>query len=158
VTEIRWAEADALPLPFCISARAESDGRLLSDMSVAWGNVVLADHGRTLPQPETLGTVPVLSPALAPVGNSGCGHCAAPQRRPQTARFRPPLQAGPLTQAASYDPSRPAAEAFRWDMNAVLPVVQLSDSQGQRWTPKRHLLSSDGFATEFVAEVENDGR
>ncbi len=158
VTDIRWAEADALPLPFCISARAESDGRLLNDVTVALGNIVLADHGRTLPQPETLGSVPALSPALVPVGTDDCGHCAAPQRVFQAARFRPQLKTSPLTQAASYDPSRPASEAFSWEMNAVLPAIQLADNQGRQWMPKRDLLSSDAFAPEFVAEVENDGR
>src|SRR5690606_3932110 len=91
-------------------------------------------------------------------GANDCGHCAAPQRVSQAARFRPQLTASPLTQAAAYDPSWPAAEAFSWEMNAVLPAIQLSDSQGRQWMPKRHLLSSDAFAPEFVAEVENDGR
>lgn len=158
VTDIRWSAADALPLPFCLSARAQSDGRLLSDVSVAWGNLVLADHGRTLPQPETLGPVPALSPALAPVAASDCGHCVPAPRFSPAVRFRPSLQFGPLTQTASYDPGRPAAEALRWDMKAVLPAVQMTDNLGQHWTPKRHLLASDAFATEFVVEVENDGR
>src|SRR5690606_11175232 len=139
VTDIRWAAADALPLPFCISARAESAGRLLDDVTVALGNIVLADHGRTLPQPETLGSVPSLNPALAPVGANDCGHCAAPQRVSQAARFRPLLKTSPLTQAAGYDPSRPAAEAFFWAMSAVLPAIQLADSQGRQWMPKRDL-------------------
>ena len=41
VTEIAWFDEDALPFPLCIS----SD--VFDDVSVALGNIVLADHGLT---------------------------------------------------------------------------------------------------------------
>ena len=46
VTEIRWHAEDALPFPLCISAR--SGTAYFGDVSVAWGNIVLADHGLTV--------------------------------------------------------------------------------------------------------------
>jgi hypothetical protein len=157
VTEIEWGSADALPFPFCVSARAESDGRLLENVSVALGNIVLADHGMTLPQPEELGRVPASNPALAAVEANGCGHCDAPDRRNTPPRFRPSLKERPLTQASSYDPARPAVAALAWNMKDVRPSIDLRDSQNRRWTPKRDLLSSNAFKSEFVAEVEKDG-
>jgi hypothetical protein len=158
VTDIEWGSADALPFPFCISSRAESDGRLLENVSVALGNIVLADHGMTLPQWEELGPVPASIPALAAVAVNDCGQCNASDRRNMPPRFRPQLKERPLTQAASYDPDCPATAAFAWTMLDVRPSIYLKDSQNRRWTPKRDLLSSDAFKSEFVAEMENDGR
>lgn len=43
VTEIAWSPADALPFPLCVSA---GTGDLPT--AVAWGNVVLADHGASV--------------------------------------------------------------------------------------------------------------
>ena len=157
VTEIAWAEADALPFPFCLSARAEVGGKLLTDVSVALGNIVLADHGQTLPEPEILPTVPEPDPILAPVAATTCGPCASAERRTTPPRYRPRLQQLPLTQTAPYDASRPATAAFAWELAAALPAVRLTDERGTPWRPKRDLLASDASAPEFVAEVENDG-
>ena len=47
VLDIEWAPEDALPFSLCLSARLPSpDCSLVSDVSVARGNVVLVDHGR----------------------------------------------------------------------------------------------------------------
>lgn len=95
VTEIRWHEEDALPFPLCLSV---VEGAL--ETARAWGNIVLADHGRTVPDKgrENLGTVP--GSRLVRVGGEGAG--------PVPARFRPGLAQGPLTHAVA----RPAAVAF----------------------------------------------
>ena len=52
VLEIEWAPEDALPFPLCLSARlpAPDCGRI-DDVSVARGNVVLVDHGRSVDEP-----------------------------------------------------------------------------------------------------------
>jgi hypothetical protein len=158
VTKIEWADADALPFPFCVSARAESGGQQLADVSVALGNIVLADHGRTLLAAEPLPAVPSPQSALAPVSADGCGHCEPPERLTAPSRFRPLLKEQPLAQAAPHDPARPAVEAFEIEVCEVLPAIRLSDDLGRLWQPQRDLLSSDAFAPEFVVEVENDGR
>ena len=59
--EIAWAEEDALPFPFVISRRV--DDLLVENISVARGNVVLADHGLTV-QDDPLD--PSLRPRQAP--------------------------------------------------------------------------------------------
>ncbi|WP_020672147.1 putative baseplate assembly protein [Amycolatopsis nigrescens] len=48
VLEVDWAAEDALTFPVCISARGGPDCELLADVSVATGNVLLADHGRDI--------------------------------------------------------------------------------------------------------------
>ena len=46
ITEIAWADADALPFPLCLSTLVA--GELVGDISVARGNIVLVDHGQTI--------------------------------------------------------------------------------------------------------------
>ena len=44
---VRWRRADALRFPLCLSARLDDD-TLVRNVSVARGNIVLADHGLTI--------------------------------------------------------------------------------------------------------------
>jgi predicted phage baseplate assembly protein len=57
-----------------------------------------------------------------------------------------------------FDPDQSAAAAMTWDLSRVLPVISLEDDAGRSWLPQRDLLSSDAFAPEFVAEVDDGGR
>jgi len=138
ITEVEWHPEDALPFPLCISTRE------LAGVSVARGNVVLVDHGRTIAG-EPLGEVP------------------------EDGRFRPALGSGPLTHQGrvrdrenrllAFDPGAPAAAALRWETRDVRPEVRLleRDDGEQPWLPQRDLLNSDRFADEFVVETEDDG-
>lgn len=132
ITEIAWAADDGLPFRMCVSAKSNGGG-YLDDVSVARGNIVPADHGFTLPD-ESLGP-------------AGAG------------RFRPMLQNTPLTQAAPFDASRPAAPSMQWSLRDVAPALTLHDSASPAaaWHARRDLLSSDPFDRDFVAEVEDDG-
>lgn len=47
ILEIEWAEEDALPFSFCISTFTNQD-EFIENVSVARGNVILVDHGRTV--------------------------------------------------------------------------------------------------------------
>ena len=158
VTEIRWHGEDALPFALCISAHTTEGYE--PKVSVALGNIVLADHGKTIE--ESLGVVPESIPSLATVGARSGGHCE--EREPETVRprFTPKLKEQPLTQvgplAFAVDSNASAAAAHRWEMRDVLPAITLLDTNGELWTPQRDLLSSDAFAEEFVAEVDDDGR
>jgi Baseplate J-like protein len=159
--DIEWADEDALSFPLCLSAVTEETqkdgGRLITDVSVALGNLVLADHGRTLP-PESLPEVPEPDDALAAVSAPAADPCTPTAFVPAPVRYRPRLAEGPLTQAAPLVALTSAAEALRWDLAGVLPVVELKDPDGNPWGPQRDLLGSDAFAAEFVAEVDNYGR
>src|SRR5262249_52987691 len=47
---VTWRRVDALQFPLCLSARIPGRDPLLN-VSLARGNIVLADHGRTLEEP-----------------------------------------------------------------------------------------------------------
>jgi hypothetical protein len=167
VVEIQWAADDALPFSLCLwdVEDYEHPGRS-QPVSVARGNIVLADHGRRITD-EPLGIVPKVTLVRAPEPTGDA--CQEVGTRPVFPRFRPRLNEQPLTQAAtitrtdpttrrnqilSFDPEASASAAFRWEIRDVLPAITLN---GGTWTPRRDLLASDRFATEFVAEVEDDG-
>jgi len=90
VTEIRWHPDDALDFPLCLNV---VDGDL--ETAEAWGNIVLADHGRTVAG-EPLGAVP--EPRLVLVSSDGC-----PDDSPAVVppRYRPSLRQRPLTQVVA---------------------------------------------------------
>ena len=64
VYEVAWARADALPFDLTLSARVDEGGAPV-DVGVARGNLVVADHGRTVELDETL-VVPVSSRPFRP--------------------------------------------------------------------------------------------
>ncbi len=170
--EIEWDAKDALPFPFCLSSVTD-EGKRLDSVSVALGNIVLADHGMTILRPESLGSVPTPNPVLAPASDNSCCACGDEELRSTPLRFQPLLQNGPLTQAARivktqeiqgrrvqlhFDSTAPASTVFDWDSEHVMPEIRLGDDSGSLWLPQRDLLSSEAFATEFVVETDNDAR
>lgn len=98
ITEIRWAEQDALPFPLCLSAITDQDHGAVyrNEISAAYGNIVLADHGRTVHN-EALGEVPVSHLTLAFTQEQL--RCERPPLKAVPPRFRPRLAALPLTHA-----------------------------------------------------------
>lgn len=95
VTEIVWDNADALPFPVCVSTEKATE-----PVSVAWGNIVVADHGRSL-RPEAFDPVP--EPHLSyPDDGQMCGDKETDNSVPQ--RFRPRLKFGPLTRSVQVTP------------------------------------------------------
>ena len=159
VTNIEWDRADALPFPLCISAR---HGTAYYDhVSVALGNIVLADHGLTIAN-EPLPRVPRANPVLTKVHPSSGDRCAELPVVLTPPRFRPRLKEAPLTHATPYNVNQPplaARAAMRSSVTTALPVITLrTPHAGQEpWHPKRDLLNSDPNAKEFVVEVETDG-
>lgn len=138
LVEIEWHPADALPFPVCISAlvRQGDADEILADISVARGNVVLADHGMTQ----------VEEPLI-------------PDTTPARGRYRPHLDQGPLVWAGppfdATDPASPASHALTTDPRAALPAIWLA-SGGERWDARADLLNSDRFDATFVVEMEED--
>jgi hypothetical protein len=133
ILRIEWADADALPFPLCLSVTL--DGRGFDDVSVARGNIVVADHGRTL--------------APAPP------HPAHPDA---SGPYRPALEAGPLTYVGpQVDTSLPAAAVLNLDPRSARPSISLQDSSGAQWLARPDLLGSSAFAQEFVVETDDDG-
>lgn len=148
VTEVRWHDQDALPFPLCLSAETEG-GVEIGDVSIARGNVVLADHGLTL-SGEDLGIVP---------GNDGDFNPGLGER-PLTHAVAMPdgflLAAGVDRTALAEGDIQPAAILAQISDDQAEPAIWL-DGGAQIWEPRRDLLSSGSFAQEFVAEIEDDG-
>ncbi|HEV2805969.1 MAG TPA: baseplate J/gp47 family protein [Chthoniobacterales bacterium] len=153
ILDVAWDAADALPFPLCISqVIADPTGpATLAEISVARGNIVLADHGESM-QPEPLGLVK------------------------ETEAFRPFLSRGAIAQVGHardafdtlvldknarpvpFDSTAPAAEALRWEMRDTLPAVELTDDDLANWEPLADLLSVDPFARAFVVEIDESDR
>lgn len=135
IVEIAWSAADALPFPLCISSVTddESGNQPVPAVSVARGNIALADHGRTI-------TNEALLPAVVP----------------KTTAYRPHLARTGLTYEGPLDLSS-AGTALRWDVRQSRPSITLRGEE-RTWHPQADLLSSDGFRAEFVVEMESDGR
>ncbi|HEY9641418.1 MAG TPA: putative baseplate assembly protein [Coleofasciculaceae cyanobacterium] len=143
LVEITWALADALPFDLQI-ANLTPQGQPIRKLSVARGNVVLVDAGRT-----------ILSEDITQ--NAGW----TPDRP------RPRLKHAPLTQQGQvqdsqnrwvvFDPKAAATLAMHWQMRDAQPAIFLREGAEATWQPQRDLLNSDRFARDFVVETEDDG-
>jgi hypothetical protein len=124
VVDIQWSADDALPFPFCLSATGKQG------FSVARGNLVLADHGRTI-KDESLPFAPGL--------------------------FRPRLKNIGITFATAFDRTLPGASSLLQDPRGATPAVRLTEQDKIAWDPLRDLLEAGPFARNFVVETEDDG-
>lgn len=146
--EVRWDVADALPFALCLSSRASERDERIANVSVARGNVALADHGERV--------------VGEPLGQSG-----------KLEPFRPRLARRPLTlqgrvvdstrrdRLMVFDPLASASATMKWDARDAQPAISLlaapALSGADEWLPQADLLASDRFAPEFVVETEEDG-
>jgi Baseplate J-like protein len=175
ITEIEWQADDELPFPVCVSARTDEEhgAQLVEDVSVALGNIVLCDHGRTVGG-ESLGVVP---PPRLRYPSDDSDHCSAGQPAPVPPRFRPSLAEAPLTRRGMvarstvengvrvtrrvpFDPDASARRAFEWRMAGVVPDITLESLTGAltgHWVSRSDLLSSSASDNHFVVETEHDG-
>jgi hypothetical protein len=141
---VRWRREDALAFPLCLSARPP---RLepLRNVSVARGNIVLADHGLT-----TRETFPPALPDAGPISLR--------------------LSRGPLTMhceptSSQYDGVTGRPKTARLDLSygardarpAVVLLVSFP-AGSELWLAVPDLLDSPPFAQQFVAEVDDEGQ
>lgn len=172
VVEIEWSQEDALTFPLCLSALLpdpEPAGEcgplcvLRPDVSVAHGNVILVDHGRSAD--ADLGVVE---------GRETEPRCLAAGRPTEVeivpAPFAPRLPRGPLAFAEPVDTGAPAARLLAQDPRRALPALALeaqAPPTGEAesavppavpWVPRYDLLASGPDDPHFVVEVEGDRR
>lgn len=103
VTEIQWSEEDALPFPVCLSSTfLDSTGKeqTLANVSVVFGNVVLADHGLSL-SGISLGPVP--RPTIFYPPSAAADRCNPTPAVPVPVRYRPVIPDRPITQAVALE-------------------------------------------------------
>jgi hypothetical protein len=131
LVEIEWGQEDALPFPLCLSAITDAGHgcEYQEDISVARGNVVWVDHGRT-EAPEDLGVVP----CQATQATCECAdHPAEMTFVPGS--YRPKLERTPLTfrQRLPKDglPKNSIVSAVRRmaqdDLRTTLPQISLKN-------------------------------
>src|SRR5262249_13712988 len=112
VVEIAWSADDALPFPLCISTAG------VNQVSVARGNIVLADHGFTIAG-ERLEFAP--------------------------GRYRPRLKNAGITFSTPYDGALAAAASLAQDPRPAMPQIALLDDNQNTWMPLRDLLEAGPF-------------
>ena len=151
LTAVTWADADKLTFPLCLSAltRREADP-YEAHVSVARGNLILADHGMTVSTESHDG------PETPPYEKQRRAHRLLLDYGPWS--FRVPLPADNGSPA-------PAVRLFATDPRQALPQVTHLQVQGttptdltEDWQPVPHLLDSDEFDHHFAVETDNGGR
>ncbi|WP_227243354.1 baseplate J/gp47 family protein [Paraburkholderia caribensis] len=149
---VEWSEADALPFDLVIQTHA---GNAMSAAAAticaeACANVVLADHGTSLP-PAVDAMVPGDIEALRP-------HLMPPSPEADEP-WRPTLDRGDLARIEPVDfgPGVPASALAQVDPSQCLPALVLDDDFNA-WTARRDLLASDHFDRGFVVETAIDLR
>ena len=156
VVEISWAEEDALPFPLCLSSLAQtSECEILENVSVARGNVILVDHGRTME--EDLGSVPAKKTVECCRGEG-----VLADKTVIPGFYRPSLRYFPLTFSQPLAHDSPASKVPVQNVRLALPQItlggKLAPNDDTKWVPRFDLLASGPDDQHFVAEMDNDGR
>jgi hypothetical protein len=156
--EVEWSREDALPFALCIaSTGGPPDCDYVRNLSVARGNIVLADHGTSVFDEQL---PPVPERPFADV----CEGIDELVDVPRIAgRYRPVLRVAPLTFAQPVDDRAPATLVVQQDPRAALPAIELAAISPLRpdvretWLARADLLDSDLDDAHFTAELDDDG-
>ena len=145
---ITWSYKDALPFPVCLSATPPNESPILN-VSIAHGNIVLADHGRTVCE-----TIEQEEPVL-------------PDKP-----FYLNLSFSPLTMQYPFPEnidvcSRDISEKLKSRYNLyghareTIPAITMDSEslteQQNSWVAVRNLLDSSEFDPHFVVDIDNNG-
>ncbi|NEP02772.1 MAG: putative baseplate assembly protein [Symploca sp. SIO2E9] len=138
LTEIEWALPDALK--FSLWVTKSVCPKNTDPLSVARGNIVLADHGKSQEEND----------------------------RPEvqaSSDYRLELSKKDLTYSEVYDheqaKEQPAAKILQQYPQHAVPVLSLqsfagNSGDGETWNVQPDLLNSNQFASDFVVEMESD--
>ena len=130
LVEVTWTKEDALTFALTLT-EVLADATALPRVSVARGNITVADHGRRIDERVTVG---------------GLGLGDAPRLR---------LRQGPVTMTAlPGHRDDPAIDTFP----AVELSVRHSHGPAETWHAVRDLLRSGQFDPTFVVDTEREGR
>lgn len=155
LVDVTWADADALPFDLVVTRRVQPPSGPPTTVVCAGarGNVVLAEHGASLPPVDALGLVPTevgsLAPQLWPPAPE-----AGRSWRPRV------LATSPLSRIASHLPDDlpriPAADLGAVTAAECLPAIALRDAFST-WTARPDLLATGPYSRDFTVEVDGTG-
>lgn len=166
IVQIEWAEADALPFPLYVGRYGRKP------VTVARGNIVLADHGRRIAH-EDLPAVPEhvrYRPSLRQENltyRAPYHHPAALTASAREAVDQDPRRAFPEIELFQADPAASLAEKPHALLHAAADVAGVdrmstpANPQSvviRRWNLQQDLLNSEPSAPDYVVEMEEGGR
>lgn len=144
---VTWGDDDALTFPLCLTGALPATGAPIPRISVARGNVLPCDHGRSvsemLPPPSPNGSRSAILESQLSLGPLTFQPMPAAPQYDAQAHFVSPR----------YDLSGAAADA----QPAVSLLVYEPVGDPEPWVPVPNLLSSHPEDLQFVAEVDDDG-
>ena len=158
--DVQWGPEDALPFTFCISAiGAAPDCDYLDNVSVARGNVILVDHGKTQ-TPEDFGPVPTLKTEASCECVDEAGDIEV-----IPGRFSPLLKKSPITFSVRLPKDKPpdslwvgAASLLTQDPRQAYPRVWITSQPAYDWQNRYDLIASGPEDKHFVVEIDNFGK
>lgn len=139
IVEVEWSVDDALTFPLCLSTED------IEAISVARGNILLADHGETLPNVE------VLEP-------SGDTFEQIDLAEPHLVHREPWDETRWKITDPTQDAYLSARSAMDQDARAALAAIEVESVENVQWAVQWDLLESDRFATDFVVEMHENRR
>jgi hypothetical protein len=151
---VTWCAGDALPFTLHLAAVTTRACAHQEGLAVAWGNVVLVDHGR--PGDEDL-YAPASFPPDEGCPSGCCAEPAAPGPRP----YRPELDVTDLTHCEPVTDGCPSTDLLRQDPHrglAAVVVTQIVDGVADEWHAVPDLLRSGPHDRDMVVEIDDDDR
>jgi hypothetical protein len=161
LTRVTWDRVDALRFPFCVSLK-QASGAVVTGMSVAQGNLTLADHGKT--RTDYFPSDPNAVGLLAPPAGITVGD------RAFTFRLQDPGISQPVPLPVDTPSRAPAAALMTLDPRAANPAVSLCVGSpadlAQPTCDADHtwkaiggtLLDGLPFTNEVLVETDDAGR
>jgi hypothetical protein len=150
LTRVVWNQEDALTFPLCVSAELP-DGTFLPQVSVARGNLVLADHGilREEWHPQEPPWIAGPSPGFR-VGERPLR--IQLRRSPLGVRAPQPADGTTAAFRSLADPSPDTGHPW------VTLLVGPTEADLLTWRARSSLLDADPFMANFVPEIDDEGR
>ncbi len=168
LAEIEWCAEDALPFPLCISVIGPPPAcQPIPNVSVARGNVVLVDCGRTVDEKLCVVTGRP-APPVCP------DDCTPAETASTPDRYRPNLRSRDVTHAVAVTCCKPsqdhegahrctddtcvvaaATRQLAQDPRAALAQISLQGEKSGTWSARADLLASGPDDRHFVVEVDD---
>ena len=143
ILEVAWSIEDRLPFSLTLTTH-DAQGAPIPNVSVARGNIVLADHGQTLATGEVIGTAPTTGSFRPKLAQPNLTYRAAPPDRKSSAAA-----------AVTQDPRAATAQIVDLTSTVINPVTGIG-GKTTTWTSHYDLLKSGSQDNDYVVEMDDD--